>query len=191
MATFILLPNLQMIQDSARSICPILLCNRWGSFKAGGRIIFWKLTYSHAWYLGCRDPNSWVLAQLQLFQDVCLYILSPWGLSSRGFRAVRLLTCWLRAPTVLVPRLSEPGLREKEIDPTSWWWSSILHHCRKREWYGIDIMWPSLERTIYHTQFFSFVSLLTPSLLITSQFWQRSSYSWVLIFASASWQEQF
>lgn len=46
MTTFILLTNLQIGLDSAEIICPILLCDRWGSFQAGTRIIFRMLTYS-------------------------------------------------------------------------------------------------------------------------------------------------
>lgn len=102
---------MQIGQDSMGKLCPILFCNRWGTFNMGAGITFWKLTCSHTWCPGSPHiAGGWKAGAFLEFLSLC-------ALSWPGsFSIVRLLTCWLRAPKVCVPRMSEPRFQGREID---------------------------------------------------------------------------
>lgn len=87
-----------------------------------------------------------------------------------SFSIVRLLTCWLRAPKVCVPRMSEPRFQGRKIDSASWRWSSALH-CKKGRRDRISRAWSLLGSTTCHTHLCSFCQSLTSLLLVPSPFW--------------------
>lgn len=148
MTTFILLTNMQIGQDSMGKLCPILFCNRWGTFNMGAGITFWKLTCSHTWCPGSPHiAGGWKAGAFLEFLSLC-------ALSWPGsFSIVRLLTCWLRAPKVCVPRMSEPRFQGREIDSDG---EAQPYTVRR---VGASRAWSLSGSTTCHTTFFPLVNL--------------------------------
>ena len=164
---------MQTGQDSMGKLCPILLCNRWGTFNMGAGITFWKLTCSHTWCPGSPHiAGGWKVGAFLEFLFLCALSLPG------SFSIVRLLTCWLRAPKVCVPRMSEPRFQGREIDSDG---EAQPYTVRR---VGASRAWSLSGSTTCHTYLFSFGQSLTPLLLVPSPFWWCSDYSQVLTFAS-------
>ena len=115
---------MQIGQDSTGKLCPILLCNRWGTFNVGAGITFWKLTCSHTWCPGWGDSHSWRL--------------DGWSFSRISFSVCSLTTRQLQHSQTphLLAQGSQGVCSKNEWAQVPgdgnrlWWWSSALH-CKK------------------------------------------------------------